>query len=152
MESVTHLSKDTISGLQDLIRINIDSSKGFTTVAQQVESKPLADLFRQCAAERDTFAGQIQRYVAINAEDPADSGTVKGTMHRWWTNIRGTVQNGSEYAMLAEAERGEDAIKERYEDVIRKTAGNPLNNVLLEQYAAVKTRHDQIRDLRDARA
>ncbi len=53
--------------------------------------------------------------------------------------------------MLAEAERGEDAIKHRYKDTL-KTASIAANDVLQTQCAGVKARHDQARDMRDARA
>lgn len=152
METVSTLRDETISGIQDLIEINIDSSKGFNDAAEKVENKDIANLFRQCATERDQFAGQLKSLIEINGEEPKDSGTLKGTAHRWWLNLRGMVQSGDEHALLAEAERGEDSIKARYEDTLKDTAGSAVNDVLLEQYASVKARHDQIRDMRDARA
>ncbi len=150
METTANLDKDTVSGLQDLIEINIDSSKGFKAAADKIEDQRIASYFRECSSERDGFARDLSRYVSLNATEPKDSGTAKGTVHRWWLELRGTVQRGDEHAVLAEAERGEDAIKARYEDVMKKTAGNPLNSVLLAQYAAVKSRHDQVRAMRDA--
>lgn len=150
METTTNLNKDTLSGLQDLIEINIDSSRGFRAAADKIEDQRIASFFRECSGERDGFARDLSRYVAANAVEPKDTGSAKGTLHRWWLELRGTVQRGDEYAVLAEAERGEDAIKERYEEVLKETVGNPLNNVLLAQYAAVKARHDQVRAMRDA--
>lgn len=152
METVTTLDKDTIKGIQNLIEINIDSSKGFTEAAEKVENTAIADLFRACGRERDANVAELKRITRINAEEPEDSGTVRGTMHRWWLNIRGTVTSGDEHTVLADAERGEDAIKHRYEDVLKKTAGSAVNDTLTRQYAQVKSRHDQIRDMRDARA
>ncbi|MCA9300088.1 MAG: PA2169 family four-helix-bundle protein, partial [Phycisphaerales bacterium] len=61
------------------------------------------------------------------------------------------VQADEELAVLAEAERGEDVIKEKYEDVMRRAAGSAVNSLLLDQYASVKEDHDTIRDMRDAR-
>lgn len=152
METTTNLDKDTLGGLQDLIEINIDSSKGFKAAADKIEDQRIASFFRDCSAERDGFARDLSRYVSMNEREPKDSGTAKGTVHRWWLELRGMVQRGDEHAVLAEAERGEDAIKERYEEVMKETAGNPLNNVLLSQYASVKSRHDQVRAMRDAHA
>lgn len=152
METVSTLRDDTISGIQDLIEINIDSSKGFREAADKVECTDIANLFRQCADEREQYAGQLKSLVQVNGEEPKDSGTIRGTVHRWWLSLRGTVQQGDEHALLAEAERGEDAIKHRYEDTLKDTAGSAVNDVLQNQYTGVKARHDQIRDMRDARA
>lgn len=153
METVSNLNKDTLDGLQRLIEINIDSAKGFTEAAEHVKNSDIATYFRRCAVRRGQFAGELQRVVGMNpGEKPETDGTVGGAIHRWWTSVRGTIQDGDEHAMLAEAERGEDAIKDRYEEVIKKTTGNPVNDVLHRQYASVKETHDHIRSLRDAAA
>ncbi len=152
METITTLKDETIAGLQDLIEINIDSGKGFKQAAENIENTDIANYFRRCGERRSTFAGELQRVVGANGEKPETSGTVKGAVHRWWLGVRGTVQSGDEHAILAEAERGEDAIKHRYEEVLKETAGSPLNETLHRQYASVKHDHDTIRDMRDARA
>lgn len=152
METITNLDKDTIKGVKSLIEINIDSSKGFETAAENIENADIAGYFRQCSARRAQFADQLKRVVDVNNADAPDDGTAKGTIHRWWLSMRGTIQNGDEHAVLAEAERGEDSIKGTYEDVLKNTAGSPLNAVLTDQYASVKETHDTIRDMRDARA
>lgn len=152
METVSTLEKDTIKGIQDLIEINIDSANGFEEAAGKVQNETIASLFRTCADERKANANDLKSLVTINAEQPEDDGSWKAKMHRWWIDLRGTIQQGDEHAMLAEAERGEDAIKHRYEDTLKNTAGSAVNDVLQSQYAGVKARHDQIRDMRDARA
>lgn len=152
METITNLDKDTLSGVKSIIEINIDSSKGFQTAAENIENADIAGYFRQCSTRRAQFADHLSRVVDVNGVDSPDSGSVKGAIHRWWTDLRGTIQNGDEHAILAEAERGEDSIKGEYEKVLKNTAGSPLNAMLTDQYAAVKETHDTIRDMRDARA
>ena len=88
----------------------------------------------------------------INNEDAQDDGSVAAKLHRVWINIRGKLNGGDAHAILAEAERGEDHIKEAYEDVLTETAGSAMNDVLTAQYAKVKEGHDKIRDLRDSYA
>lgn len=150
MESVNTLNDDTVKGIQDLIEINIDSSKGFKDAADTVKNPRVATLFRECSTERDRFAGDLKNLVRINGEMPETKGTVKGAAHRLWLDLRGAVAGGSEHAVLAEAERGEDAIKHRYEATLKHTAGSAVNDILQRQYVQVKSRHDQIRDLRDS--
>ena len=152
METIDNLNDTTIDKLQDLIRINIDSSKGFETAAKNIENRQISNYFSDCSARRAGFATELQGHVAWSGDEPEDSGSLRGTLHRWWLDIRGTVQDGDEHGVLAEAERGEDAIKERYEDVLKETAGSPLNALLQQHYVSVKADHDAIRDMRDARA
>tara|TARA_R110000737_G_scaffold2923_8_gene9008 strand:+ start:334490 stop:334948 length:459 start_codon:yes stop_codon:yes gene_type:complete len=152
METITNLNEDTIKGIQNLISINIDSSKGFTSAAEHIENDQIASYFRDCGKERLRFAHELQVATSISNEEPEDDGSLKGTVHRWWMDIRATVTGGNEHTVLADAERGEDEIKHLYEKTLKDTAGSPLNAVLQSQYALVKKRHDQIRDMRDQRA
>lgn len=152
MNSVTNMKEETVEGIQKLIEINIDSGRGFESASEQIDNRDIANYFRRIGARRQEFARELQDVVAANGETPEDSGSVKGTLHRWWLGLRGTVQSGDEHAVLAEAERGEDEIKERYESVLKDTAGSPLNETLHYQYRSVKQDHDTIRDMRDARA
>lgn len=152
METITNLDDSTLKGVKSIIELNIDASEGFQNAADKIENADIAGYFRQCSSRRAQFAEQLKRVVQVNNRNAPQSGTTKGKLHRWWLDIRGTIQNGDEHAVLAEAERGEDAIKSKYEHVLKATAGSPLNAVLSDQYASVKETHDTIRDMRDARS
>lgn len=154
LETTATLKDETVERIKDLVCINKDSAEGFREAAEVVADAELKGLFGRMSSERQAFAEELRTYVLINDEDTQVgdeiTGSWKGTFHRWWLNLRGTISSGDTYAVLAEAERGEDSIKAMYEEVIEETAGSPLNNVLHQQYAQVKKGHDQIRDLRDA--
>lgn len=145
----TQFSEKTTSHLQDLIRINIDSAEGFETSAETVSEPRLASLFRDMALLRTRFAAQLQDVVSLD-EEPRDSGSVMGTAHRWWLQVRGAITSENAYAVLAEAERGEDAIKEAYEKALAEVVEPDIRRLLEDQYLDVKAGHDRVRDLRDA--
>lgn len=150
METITNLNDNTLSRIEDLVRINMDSASGFNEAADVVENTSLKTLFHMLAVQRQRYAEELRQYVELNDEDADIGESWKGMFHRWWLDLRGKLSGGDAYAVLAEAERGEDAIKEMYEEVIQETTGNPLNDVLHAQYAEIKKGHDQVRDLRDA--
>ena len=150
LETKFNLREETIEKLQKLIRYNIDSHDGFREAAEEIESPQLASLFRDLAQERSALATELQSYVEWNEEEAEDEGSISAAVHRLWIDVRSQFTGGDSYAILAEAERGEDYIKEAYEDVLKDIPGNALNDVLQKQYARVKAAHDRIRDLRDA--
>lgn len=152
LETKAELRDETIAKLQDLIRINIDSQKGFMQAAESIADKSIAALFRQIATDRADNVAQLTSYVTFNNETPRDEGSVVGAMHRWWLSARGALSGGDDHVVLIEAERGEDAISQKYEDVLRDVPGTAMNDVMMHQYARVKEQHDRIRDLRDERA
>jgi uncharacterized protein (TIGR02284 family) len=149
MESRTTLSSETIAQLQDLIQLNIDSQKGFIEASEHLEEMSLRGLFEALAAERGQQAQELQAVVAANAEHPQDTGSVSAAMHRVWIDLRSAMGGGAT-AMLQEAERGEDTIKEKYEEVL-STASPAIRDIIVRQASAVKMAHDRIRDMRDAR-
>ena len=148
-ESIQHLSDDTLKKINDLIRVNIDSSRGFKTAADTVEYPAMATLFRQIAAERASFGRELAGYVEFNDVEPNESGTLSGTIHRWWLAARGALSGGDDYAILSEAERGEDTIKQRYEEILNEIPTSTLRRVVQDQYAGIRRNHDRIRALWD---
>lgn len=149
---VSGLSDDVTQQLNDLIQINLDSAEGFRTAAKRVESPTCRELFCEVAMERETQAETLSRVVLGEGESPRETGSLAGKAHRWWLTLRDKVSMSDNYAVLAEAERGEDAIKHLYEEVMAEVAGKTMTDLpglLREQYVNVKRRHDLVRDLRD---
>ncbi|SMP41070.1 conserved hypothetical protein [Neorhodopirellula lusitana] len=152
LETKTDLNTETITKLQKLIRANIDSYNGFHESAEELDDVKLSTLFRAIGDERSAMASELQQFVEFNGKDAEDDGSVAAKTHRIWINIRAKLNGGDPYVVLIEAERGEDHIKEAYEEVLKETAGSAMNDVLSAQYAKVKAGHDKVRDLRDAYA
>jgi uncharacterized protein (TIGR02284 family) len=149
-ESVRNLPADTVDKLQDLLRVNIDSENGFRDAAEQVDDVALRRIFRQFADERQNNAAELKQFVEFNGEAPVQEGSILATIHRAWMDFKAALSNNDAKAILNEAERGEDHIKQMYEDILTETAGSAVNDVLQHQYAKVKAAHDVVRDLRDA--
>ena len=146
------MQQQTVERLQDLVKINIDSYKGFEQAAETIDNAAIADLFRAIAVKRRRHAEELRDVITISDEEAEDSGSIKGTMHRWWLSTRGTLSGGDDHAVLSEAERGEDAIKHEYENAMNTIDDTTTRDMVGRQYAEVKSGHDQIRNMRDARS
>jgi len=151
LETKLDLLPETVDALHDLIQVNIDSRDGFRYAAECVHDVALSSAFERIGNERQGQADELASYLEWNGEDSPRKGSFAAAVHRTWMAIREMLSSDDTYAVLAEAERGEDQIKQAYEQALRKTAGSAMNDVLLQQYAQVKAVHDHIRDLRDAR-
>lgn len=149
METKTNLDEKTIETLQELIQINLDSQDGFQQVAEKTDDTRVAQLFRSLGQERGAQAEELKSLVMVNSETPEDSGSFAAAAHRVWIDLRAAL-GGDAKVMLIEAEKGEDAIKEKYEEALKDEPGTAVSDVLHRQYAAVKAGHDKVRDLRDA--
>jgi uncharacterized protein (TIGR02284 family) len=149
LETKTNLEPSTINQLQELIQINIDSRDGFQLAAEKIDDMTLSTLFRSLAHQREEQANELARFVEWNQEMPRHEGSYAAAFHRAWLTIREQLSSNNLYAVLAEAERGEDQIKSAYESALKENPGSGMTDVLNHQYAQVKAAHDRIRDLRD---
>lgn len=150
-ETKLSLKKETVDKLRSLVQINLDSASGFREAADAIDDGPLAQDFRVWAADRTRQADELAEFVTLNDAEPPQDKSWTASLHQVWLDLRAAMSGGEAYAVLAEAERGEDAIKVKYEEVLKDTAGSAVNDVLQSQYLAVKGVHDRVRDLRDAR-
>jgi uncharacterized protein (TIGR02284 family) len=148
METKTSLNKATVDKLQELIQVNIDSHNGFNDAASNSEDMTIGSLFRELASQRQQQAAELRTLVAANFEEPDSEGSYAAAAHRAWMDLRAAFGGGTK-AMLSEAERGEDYIKGKYEEIVKECAGSAITDVLNRQYRAVKLAHDRVRDLRD---
>ena len=151
LETTTTLEDTTVSTLEDLIQLNIDSRDGFREAAENVERFDLASEFRKFAEERDRQAEELKVYVELNNETPPAEGSYTAALHRTWINVKNALAGDDVLAILQECERGEDVIKDAYENALKETAGSAVNDVLSSHMRQVKAVHDHVRDLRDAR-
>ena len=151
LETTTTLEDSTVETLQDLVKLNIDSRDGFREAAEKVERFDLASEFRKFAEERDRQAEELKVFVELNNETPPAEGSYAAALHRCWINFKNALAGDDVLAILQECERGEDVIKDAYENALKETAGSAVNDVLSTQMRQVKAVHDHVRDLRDAR-
>lgn len=151
MLSVAALDETTVADLKDLVRINTDSARGFRRAAGEIQNQRIASFLKRNAEERQRFAVELQTLLRMSEEDAEDIGSVRGAVHRWWIGLRGLIAGGNEHAILGEAERGEEALKTRYEDALDRAGDNPVFETLLAHYKSIEQTQERLRDLRHAR-
>ena len=140
---------ETIDLLNPLIEICKDGCEGFKTAADDSKDPELQAIFRRYSAQRSNFARELRELVGRLGGDPDKHGSVSGALHRGWINIKAAVSSNEPHAVLAEAERGEDAAVAAYRDASEQIYDPIARDVVSRQFIAVKAAHDNVRDLRD---
>ncbi|QDU46175.1 hypothetical protein Mal52_46740 [Symmachiella dynata] len=146
-ESQNRLNQRTITALQELIEINLDSYNGFTKAANLIEDTTLQHHFAGVAQERIRQAVGLQQLIDSDDEQPLIEGSIAGRIHRAIMDWKDTFSEGPN-AVLTEVKRGEDYIKAKYEAVLSRTAGSKAAGLLKRQYAAVQQARNRICELR----
>lgn len=141
----------SISVLNDLIETCEDGEHGFTTAAKDAKDAELGRVFSQYAAQRGNYIRELQERVRALGGDPDKHGSVSGSLHRGWINLKAALTSDEPHAVLAECERGEDAAVANYRDALKNTELDSETRALVQRQAAgVQEAHDRVKQLRDS--
>jgi uncharacterized protein (TIGR02284 family) len=127
-----------------------DGEEGFRTSAEKIRDPSIAAEFRTFAAQRTRFASELQSEVSRIGGTPQTSGSASGALHRGWMDLKGAFTGNDDYAILAEAERGEDAAVKNYRDALSKDIPSDVRAVIENQYRDIVAVHNTVRAARDA--
>ena len=141
-----------IATLNDLIETSKDGEQGFRTCADGTRNTQLKMFFEHAAKRCNEGAAQLQTVVREMGSDPERSGSAAGTVHRAWVNIKSTITDMDDEAILVECERGEDVAKNAYEEALQQNLPGDVRLLVERQYREVKANHDRVRDMRNAMA
>ena len=139
-----------ISTLNGLIETCKDGQQGFQEASEGVERADLKSYFNECSIQRSQFAGELQSLVRTLGGDPETSGSIAGSLHRGWINIKSAVTGKDEGSILNECERGEDSAKNTYKEALDGFLPDYVREVVQRQYDGVIMAHDKTKALRDA--
>ena len=139
---------DVISVLNDLIETSKDGANGFRTAAESVQSAQAKAVFTTQVQLKERAVAELQAEVRRLGGDPERRGSVAGSLHRGWMNLKAAVTGGDDEAIIAECERGEEAAAKSYEDALEKALPADLRAVVERQYQGTLRNLDEVRALR----
>src|SRR5690606_27196031 len=101
--------KELVNNLQDLLEKNYDAEKGFTKAMKDAKNQNLKRFLQQQAAQRGRFVNELSQEIKNLNEEPKDSGSFTGDLHRTWIDIKSSIAGNTDEAVLEECIRGEKA-------------------------------------------
>lgn len=136
--------------LNNLIEICKDGQDGFRDAGENAHHTDLKSLFATYSLQRSKFAGELQQLLTQMGEEPQKSGSLASAIHRGWIDLKAAFTQGSDHAILAECERGEDYAVAAYRTALQEELPANIRSVVASQSDDVQQAHDDIRDRRDA--
>lgn len=136
-----------ISTLNNLIAICHDGENGFKTAAGAVTTAHVKALFERFSRQRAEMARELESEVRKLGGTPSTGGSLSGAVHQGWINIKSLVTGGDEAAIVAEAERGEDAAKAAFASALQESLPAGARELIEQQAAIVNVAHDEVRAL-----
>ena len=145
---VTGANRDeAVKHLNHLLGTLRDGERGYREAAEEVENPEYKAMFEEYSRQRTQLAEEVEAEIRRLGGDPHDRSSVGAAVHRAWINVRDAITGKDDYAVVAEAERGEDVAVDNYKEVLEKVSGD-LRSFVERQYREVKAAHDRVRDLK----
>lgn len=107
--------------LNVILEKTFDAEKGFNKAAENIENKALKNYFKAKSQERNIFGHELKQEIRSFNQQAAKGGSIAGTAHRAWMDVKTLFSLDDEESMLEEAIRGEKTAVKEYEDVINET-------------------------------
>lgn len=139
-------SKKISNKLNELLIKNLDAEKGYLNAAENVDSPTLKIFFKRMSTQRSEFAKEIKEEILRYGEEPKDSGSFKGLVHRNWMTLKSLFSSNDEEAILEETIRGEEAsIAEYYEILKDRNLPPSIDALLYKQRKAIQSALDTVK-------
>ncbi|HYT75544.1 MAG TPA: PA2169 family four-helix-bundle protein [Vicinamibacterales bacterium] len=138
--------------VNDLIQTCRDAEEGFKAAAGAVKDAHIRSLFERYSRQRAEMARELEDEVRKLGGTPETGGSLSGSFHRGWMNIKAAVTGLDDSAIIAEAERGEDSTKAAYQKALEENLPAGVRRLIEDQADIVRLAHDEVRTLEKTHA
>ena len=143
-------TEDVGEKLNDLLERTYDAEKGYKKAAENVEHSGLKSFFNRKAQERYDFGHELKSEIKSFGQEVDKGGSITGTNHRAWMDIKALVSTDDVESMLEEAIRGEKSSIEEYNDVLSETSlPSTTKSMLTKQKQTIESELATIKRLED---
>lgn len=144
-------SKKTVSVLNDLLHITNDRIQGFESVEGKVwESySDLKGEYDKMISQSKIMKNEIINLITERGGSPSDSGSVEGSLHRAWINIKNSLPvTNNDQETLQNVVFGEKHAIAAYEEALKSGDLCPeSSSVIADQLHSLRTSYHQFNNI-----
>ncbi|PAX08218.1 ferritin-like domain-containing protein [Sphingomonas lenta] len=144
-------TSNDITVVNSLIKTLNDSITGYQESAKDIGNQRLATMFQERAQERQQVVTQLQAEVARLGGDPNSGGSLLGSAHQIFLDLKSTITGKNDSAVLAEVQRGEEYLRDKFDTALADANLSASTRQVLEQAAqSVRQGADSVRQFNTA--
>jgi uncharacterized protein (TIGR02284 family) len=145
-----HNHDKLVNNLQELLEKNYDAEKGFTKAMTDAKNPRLKNFLQHQAAQRSRFTTELTQEIRNLNEEPKESGSFTGDLHRTWIDIKSALSGNDDEAVLEECIRGEKASWDEYDNKLKNENFPPnIASVVEKQASEIHNTLSKVRTLED---
>ncbi len=146
MQSGNEHAVDVLNGL---IKTTLDSVGGYRDAIENVDHTQYKAMFSEHASRREQLAQELQLEVRALGGDPKTEQGIIGKAHNKFLDIKNAITGGDDKSVIDEVERGEDHIKEKFQNALKDEDLPPsVRTTVSRAYQSVKADHDEVSRLK----
>ncbi|TSE09149.1 ferritin-like domain-containing protein [Aquimarina algiphila] len=143
-------SEEVGNKLNDLLEKTYDAEKGFKKAAENSDHAGLKNYFSQKSQERNSFGHELKSEIKAFGQEVDKGGSLTGSLHRTWMDVKAFVSADNAESMLEEAIRGEEAAVKEYSEVLSQTSlPTSTQTILMQQKNRIVDGLSSIKRLED---
>ena len=137
--------KHAVDVLNGLIKTTLDSVGGYKDAADSADNSRFKGMFAERAMKREQLARELQEEVRTLGGDPKEGQSLVGKAHNEFVNLKAALSRNDDKAVIDEVERGEDHIKERFEEALEEDDLPPaVRTKVARACETIKADHDEV--------
>lgn len=129
--------------LDEIMRHLQDDYSCYTSHIDKIKQPALKELFIYLSKQRQKMKNEIKKEIESSGEKPNEGGTLIGTLHSFYENLKHIILQGNPLAITKEIIHSENILLEEYKNVLACHISEDLKRLLLKQFNQVE---DEIKE------
>lgn len=126
--------EELIEGLNELLEKTYDAEKGYKQAYENSDNTRLKAFFKEKSDQRYKYGHQLKEEIRKLGGEVEKGGSVAGSLHRTWIDIKAALSFDTEESILEECERGEKASLKEYDEFLKEhTIPTSTRSVIVNQ-------------------
>ncbi len=135
--------------LNAMIAVSLDGAGTLAKGADIVKDPRIRSLLADLAAEREKVVTRLKDEVRGLGGVPEDRGTVVGSAHRLYTEVKNALAPDDRHGVIEEIQRSEERVREKFQELLQQDRALPpaVREVAELQLEQVRRSCSRVRDL-----
>lgn len=142
------MSDNNVKVLQELVQIANDSARFYDDARQEVKNPSLQNLFGRMAQAKRNLIGALGNRITLAGEEVPDRGTIAGSLHKAYTDIRASLSSREEAVYVGQLEEAEDRLLAHFTEALETLDDRVMRDTVLAQMPQVRACHDEMRQMK----
>jgi len=124
---MTTTNENYKSEINKILSYLYDSYYGYKESASAVADERLKTFFQNLVEKRKSMIDELKNSANLPNDETTSSGSMLGSLHRIFVDLKGLITNGNVDAIINEVKRGENTTIEAYKEAIREISSEQPN-------------------------